>query len=566
VYMSGLRNPWTFAFAGNSSKPDLVVADVGWAYVEALKQGSAGWNMGWPCTEGRNFSRQVAGWGNVKRGCFGIGTYYPKVQQNVLVQWDHQSQSTAIVGLAKMGDMYPEVYRGSWVYGDYVRGTMSAYRTRGNRTFSLGTFWGSPIRLKTGPDGLIYVLEGYTNSIRRIQPKNYVPIIKSKTTTVASATMSTTVPTTQCKPFLNPTLANQLNKLSEVNPLASSAFSSVVYLSQIPLANGKWVPGTQQWPANGGVGQTEMDSNNGGRGARDGVPMTINGRRFVKGVGVHVSSLGMVNLNSYCTRFMASVGVDDLSAQTVLQGQVRFMVIRGETGQILWDSSKRVAPGISRAKGPFDVSVDVSGVRNLTLMAVRPQGVAATTPGMDVNWADARLACGLDSPFVPVVTLNKTNPLIAKIGDTVTLSASAVDHKGVPLPASSIGWEIFMTHCQGAGCHVHPGGSWQGQSSLSVLLLDHADCITYTARVTATDDCGRIGWATWDVRVESAETCCRTGRVGCSATNPLGDGAVSNGQTLKVQELSLGKYGGGIPKEVAADGRYHEPGHFDFIE
>ncbi|MQB01445.1 MAG: DUF4838 domain-containing protein [Actinobacteria bacterium] len=64
------------------------------------------------------------------------------------------------------------------------------------------------------------------------------------------------------------------------------------------------------WAANG-LGPVEKDTSNGGEAAGDGGPITIRGKTYAKGLGVHPYSEVGYHLGGACARFTARVGIDD---------------------------------------------------------------------------------------------------------------------------------------------------------------------------------------------------------------------------------------------------------------
>ena len=75
-----------------------------------------------------------------------------------------------------------------------------------------------------------------------------------------------------------------------------------------------------------GYGPVEKDKSNGGFAGGDGLTITLNGTTYPKGLGVHAASDVQYFLGGTCTRFKASVGVDD---EVGANGSVVFQVYRG---------------------------------------------------------------------------------------------------------------------------------------------------------------------------------------------------------------------------------------------
>ena len=130
-----------------------------------------------------------------------------------------------------------------------------------------------------------------------------------------------------------------------------------------------------------GWGPAEKDKSNGENLAGDGLPITLNGVVYAKGLGTHAVSDIRYTMSS-CTSFSAQVGVDDEVPST--RGTVVFQV--WADGVKLFDSG--VMTGASAA---VSANVDVTGRTNLQLLV--------TNGGDNINydhgdWADAKLTCG----------------------------------------------------------------------------------------------------------------------------------------------------------------------------
>jgi len=109
-----------------------------------------------------------------------------------------------------------------------------------------------------------------------------------------------------------------------------------------------------------------------------GGPIRLGGRRFDRGLGVHAPCEVVYELGGRFRRLLAKVGIDDASNGL---GSVVFVVI-GD-GEELWRS------GVIRGgDAPVVVSVDVRGVRRVTLRAEEADGLDI---GDLADWADARL-------------------------------------------------------------------------------------------------------------------------------------------------------------------------------
>ena len=60
-----------------------------------------------------------------------------------------------------------------------------------------------------------------------------------------------------------------------------------------------------------GWGPVERDRSNGESSGGDGLPLSIGGVTYAKGIGVHAPSEVSVYLGRSCERFTAKIGLDD---------------------------------------------------------------------------------------------------------------------------------------------------------------------------------------------------------------------------------------------------------------
>jgi alpha-glucosidase len=130
-----------------------------------------------------------------------------------------------------------------------------------------------------------------------------------------------------------------------------------------------------------GWGPAERDRSNGEIPAGDGTTLSIRGRTYAKGVGVHSVSELTIWLGRACSSFHAEVGIDDEAAGG--GGSVDF--------QVLGDGRALGSSGVVRnTDQPRVLTADLTGIRTLTLRV--------TDGGDDRNfdhgdWADARVIC-----------------------------------------------------------------------------------------------------------------------------------------------------------------------------
>ncbi|MBB5366407.1 NPCBM/NEW2 domain-containing protein, partial [Deinococcus humi] len=113
-----------------------------------------------------------------------------------------------------------------------------------------------------------------------------------------------------------------------------------------------WTAATNGW------GPIERNMSNGEKGSSDGDPLSINGKKYDSGFGIHANSSMTFNLNGQCSRFISDVGLDD---EVGSRGSVIFQVYAD--GTKLFDSG--TMNGSDAAK---TVNVDVSGRKELKLV------------------------------------------------------------------------------------------------------------------------------------------------------------------------------------------------------
>ena len=130
-----------------------------------------------------------------------------------------------------------------------------------------------------------------------------------------------------------------------------------------------------------GWGPVEKDMSNGEQAAGDGLPITLNGVVYAKGLGTHAASDIRYAMNGACTNFSAKVGVDDESASPL--ASVDF--------QVFADGTKLADSGTLGATSTTgSISVDVTGKTTLQLV-VTDAGDGNAYDHAD--WANAQLTC-----------------------------------------------------------------------------------------------------------------------------------------------------------------------------
>ncbi len=143
------------------------------------------------------------------------------------------------------------------------------------------------------------------------------------------------------------------------------------------LSDWGWSASATSW------GPIEIDAANGTEQPGDGPPLSMGGRVYGKGIGMHAPGRIVVDLQGLCRRFYADVGIDDKVGKA---GSARFIV--SVDGEIAFHSDV-----LRGGDGPVRVDIPLHG-RKLMLLTVNG---ADDGPENDwTNWGDAQLFC--DAP------------------------------------------------------------------------------------------------------------------------------------------------------------------------
>ncbi len=252
------------------------------------------------------------------------------------------------------------------------------------------------------------------------------------------------------------------------SPIAASSLNP-----QALNAGHTFLSGVQWTSATSGWGPVERDRSNGEQGQQDGTRLSIGGRGFDRGLGVHAASEIRYALGGQCTTFSALVGLDDEVGQ---RGSAQFRVY-GD-GTLLFDS------GLRRGGNPgLPVNVSVAGVRELSL---------SVSNGGDNNhydhadWGGAAVECAATQPTGNVFLsdlpyVSATNSWGPVEFDRSNGEQSQFD--GRPL---SIAGQVFT---RGLGVHAF--------STLSYDLGEN--CSTFSASLGLDDEVGDRGSVVFQV-------------------------------------------------------------------
>lgn len=158
IWAYGLRNPWKFGVDRQTG--NMLVADNGWESWEMVHKIVRGGNCGWPIMEGRAILRS-----EVKRGPTPIR---PPVKDH-----SHAEANSVIGGPIYRGSKLPDL-NGTFIYGDYITGTIWGLQTEGDDSYSHRTLVDTDQRITAfaqGSQGEVFVVDyDYTGQIYELVP------------------------------------------------------------------------------------------------------------------------------------------------------------------------------------------------------------------------------------------------------------------------------------------------------------------------------------------------------------------------------------------------------------
>ncbi|MCH2200537.1 MAG: PQQ-dependent sugar dehydrogenase [Fuerstiella sp.] len=158
IWAYGLRNPWKFGI--DRITGNIFAADNGWESWETVHQIVRGGNCGWPIMEGRAVLRS-----EVKQG--------PTPIRPPLKDHSHTEANSVIGGPIYRGTKLPEL-NGTFIYGDYITGTIWGLQSDGNGSYTHTTLVDTHQRITAfaeGSVGELFVLDyDYTGQIYEVVP------------------------------------------------------------------------------------------------------------------------------------------------------------------------------------------------------------------------------------------------------------------------------------------------------------------------------------------------------------------------------------------------------------
>jgi glucose/arabinose dehydrogenase len=223
-----------------------------------------------------------------------------------------------------------------------------------------------------------------------------------------------------------------------------------------------------------GWGPAERDKSNGEQGSNDGTTISLNGVTYAKGLGTHAASDISYSVGSNCTRFKASVGIDDEAGGS--NGTVVFQAFAGTTK--VFDSG--VMNGASATQS---VDVSIAGATTLRLVV--------TNGGDNINydhadWALARIECGTGGDTTPPTVTGKT-PTSGATGVALDVSPTATFSEA--MNPATLTTSTFTLVKQGQTTPVGATVSYVG----NVATLDPVANLDPSTNYTATVKGGSAG-------------------------------------------------------------------------
>jgi putative heme-binding domain-containing protein len=160
IYSYGMRNPWKFGI--DTKTGEAYVADNGWETWEVIHKLAPGSNCGWPVMEGRASLRS-----EVKTGPTPIT---PPIKDH-----SHTEANSVIGGPVYRGQKLSGLV-GSFVYGDYITGTIWSVQPDEDKSYSCTTLCDTDLRIVAFTElssGELYVLDyDATGKIYELLPQN----------------------------------------------------------------------------------------------------------------------------------------------------------------------------------------------------------------------------------------------------------------------------------------------------------------------------------------------------------------------------------------------------------
>jgi glucose/arabinose dehydrogenase len=432
IVATGFRNPFRMTLRPGSN--ELWVGDVGWSTWEEIDRvtppGASVANYGWPCYEG---AARQSGYDALNLSiCENLYAAGPTAVVSPYYTYNHSSTvvpgetcatgSSAIAGLAfYQGGGYPSQYAGALFFADNSRDCIWVMFAGANglpdpaQRATLVAGAANPVDLEIGPGGDLYYVDFDGGTIRRIsgsggstnQPPtaaiSAVPSSGNAPLTVTFSAAGSSDPdgdplsyawdlnadgqfddATGLTTSFTYTTAGNRNvgvRVSDGHGGSASAFTLVSVSATGGTPTVTYLSDLNPTSATNGYGPYERDTSVGGQAAGDGLPLTLNGVVYAKGLGAHaISDLRYQIPTGSCT-FNAAIGLDDEIGDN---GTVIFTVyvdgVSSYTSGVMTGASATQLINLALP----------SGASQLQLVA----GDAGDNNWFDhADWADARFTC-----------------------------------------------------------------------------------------------------------------------------------------------------------------------------
>jgi len=259
-------------------------------------------------------------------------------------------------GLNRYGLGFEAGFSSGEVSGNTMVGTWAAFVTASmpNMPVKNNKFYGRPVwTYVTGQPGLGGHGSASESNNLKDSDASHAPAPPQRD---AGPTGGTPTPTPNPTPNPNPN--------PTPNPIPSGATN---YLSDMA-----WVSATNAW------GDVERNRSNGERGSNDGRRLSVAGKQYDKGLGVHADSVIKFKVDKKYSTFFSDIGLDD---ETGSSGSVTFEV--WGDGRKLYDSG--TLRGTSAVKS---FQLDIAGVTELKLVTT---GAGDGINYDHADWANARV-------------------------------------------------------------------------------------------------------------------------------------------------------------------------------
>jgi glucose/arabinose dehydrogenase len=165
IFVTGLRNPFRFAFDPNSSTTKFHINDVGQNTWEEINVGQVGADYGWNTREGNCANSSTSNCGTVAGST------------NPIFAYQHGECNSITGGAFIPNGFWPTEYNDGYLFADYVCGKIFLLKRSGSSysssVFASGLGNSSAVHLRFGPDGsrqsLYYTTFAGGGEVRRIR-------------------------------------------------------------------------------------------------------------------------------------------------------------------------------------------------------------------------------------------------------------------------------------------------------------------------------------------------------------------------------------------------------------